>query len=326
MKKIIICRHGARRSDGQLSKAGRAQARCLAGDLKRAGGESVCCIVTSSLQRAIQTGGIIAQHSFQGIDMFSDSDLDEERFNQNESSWSLCVRIQRVIGRLIQFPGDVIIITHSGWIYACFRLMGLIAPNIPFSPVGLASMHLLKLPVAVGGLLHSDKQGWFCEPRRAYAVSQMYEIPMNVSMVPLKWRERPSKTFGPSRVVLETSNWLIKTDVWNMEKHKSECEFAEGFEPLMAISIHGGQPLACMRDLRLEHLGSLLEIDSLYPDQIWTKFILYPPWVYCLHIHIYRNDLKLTSLPCRNVHLLKDVISLVQDGVVQDGCMLVYRF
>jgi broad specificity phosphatase PhoE len=326
-KRIIVCRHGARRSDGSLSKLGRGQARGLAEALRRsAGGENIRCIVTSALNRAVQTGEIVRQQCFQGIQIFSDCDLDEERFHQSESTWTLCVRIQRVLGRLVQIQGDVVVITHSGWIFACFRLMGLISPQTPFAPVRLASMHTLNFPVAVGGLSSSGRHGWLCEPSSAYAASRLREIPYNVSLVPSKWKERPSKTFGASRVVRETPNWVVKTDVWNMEKHKAECVFEEGYEPLMAISIHGGQPLACLRDLRMEHLDSLLEINALYPDEEFTKFILYPPWVYRLHIHIYRKSLPLLSLPCRNVHLLDDVISLVRNGVSQNGCMLVYNF
>ena len=119
-----------------------------------------------------------------------------------------------------------------------------------------------------------------------------------------------------------------------MEKHKSTSMAADGLEALMAISMHnqsvGGKPLACLRDLRHEHLESLLEIDSLYPDTEWIKFILYPPWVYQLHIHIHKKNPDTVdetwALPCRNLYLLKDVISMVRDNVIRDGCLLVYYF
>lgn len=326
VKRIIVCRPGARRSDGHLSRMGQKQSRLLGEALKGSVGQSIACIVTSTLQRAVQTGETVMHYSFPGISMHSDSDLDEQRFGQHESDWALCVRIQRALGRLIQIQGDVVVVTHSGWIYACFRLMGLLAPGTPFSPVALASMHPLMVPVFDGGQVGPALKGWVCETSLSYACALMYEIPRNVSLVSYKWRERPSKTFGASKVVLETSNWIVKTDVWNMDKHRADYLFKGDIEPLMAISIHNGQPLACMRDIRPEHLESLFEIDSLYPDEEWIKFILYPPWVYRLHIHIIRKDIASVSLPCRNVHMLKDVISLVQEGVTIDGCMLVYRF
>lgn len=329
-ERIIICRHAARRSDGQLSHTGEKQSRGLGEALARGlGGDVVTQIVTSTLPRAMQTGEIVRLHSFPGVSIQSDSDLDEQRFHQGESNWTLCLRIQRAIGRLLQHQGVIVVITHSGWIFSCFQFMGTIPVKAQFSPVPLASMHQLVIPVRDSSAVESP--GWLCEPPEAYAAALAFEIPRKVSMVPAMWRERPSRTFGVSRVVRETSDWIIKTDVWNMEKHKAECAYEEGSEPLMAISTHnhlskGERPLACMRDLRHEHLGSLLEIDSLYPDDGWVKFIMYPPWVYRLHIHIHRAGPGMGQLPCRNVHLLKDVISMVQAGVTRDGCMLVYRF
>jgi hypothetical protein len=330
-KRIIICRHGARRRDGLLSRKGEQQSRVLGQSLEAFKG-SISCIFTSQLTRAVETGRIVQDTSLPGASFFSDADLDEQRFGEGESDWALCIRIQEGLRRILQAPGDVVVvITHSGWIFSCFRLMGVINAGASFSPVRLASSHHVVLPcmpddVAVDHAL----KGWFYEQRKTYDAALEGCIPVEVSKVQKRWREKPSHTFGDSIVVMETDSWVVKTDVWNMEKHKNICTYVRGTEPLLAISTHnmgvGGQPLACLRDLKQEHLASLIDIDSRFPDQFWIKFILYPPWVYRLHIHIHRRGPCMGSLPCRNVHLLGDVISMVRDGSIQGGSLLVYHF
>ena len=330
VRRIIVCRHGKRRSDGQLSSEGERQSRVLGENLRRWVLDSklpVARIVTSTLARAMQTGEIVKQHSFPDTLIDVDSNFDEQYFGQNESYGALYVRIQRGLRRLIQREGVVVVVTHSGWIFSCFRLLGLLPPRSRFRPVGLASMHQLVIPV-IGD--HPKASGWFCEPSAAYAAALKDDIPMKVSMVPSKWSDRPTRTFGASVVVAKTADWIVMTDVWKMEKYRYNHVSNDGVEVLMAISMHnrseGGEPLACLRDLRQEHLGSLLEIDSLYPDEEWVKYILYPPWVYQLHIHIQRKGSGIGALPCRNMYYLSDVISLVRDNVTRDGCLLVYYF
>jgi hypothetical protein len=269
----------------------------------------------------MQTGAIIQRR--RGCQICSDPDLDEERFSQRESHWSLCLRIQRVLTQIIQHRKDVVIVTHSGWIYACFRLMGVIPHDTPFTPVRLASMHELIIPRVHS---HNNSSGaWFCETSSDYAVARMHLIPQRIAEVPRLWRDRPSQSFGESKVVSRRQDWLVRVDVWHMEKVRHMHSFEKGFEPLMAISTHTPAPLACLRDLQQEHLGSLLDIDDCYPDETWIKFILYPPWAWRLHIHIHRKESH-ASLPCRNVHLLKDVIAMLQQGGIQEKCMLVYKF
>jgi hypothetical protein len=329
-KRIIICRHGARRRDGQLSSRGGQQSRELGLSLEAFKG-SISCIFTSQLTRAVETGRIV-QETLPGSTFFSNADLDEQRFGEGESDWALCIRIQQGLMRILQAPGNVVVvITHSWWIFSCFRLMGVINADASFAPVGLASSHHLVLPCMPDDIsVDHALKGWFCEQRKTYDAALQAYIPAKVSNVQNMWREKPSRTFGDSIVVMETDCWVVKTDVWNMEKHKNICTYVKGTEPLMAISTHNmavsGQPLACLRDLKQEHLASLVDIDSKFPDQLWFKFILYPPFVYRLHIHIHRRGPCMGPLPCRNVHLLGDVISMVRDGIIQHGSLLVYRF
>ena len=149
------------------------------------------------------------------------------------------------------------------------------------------------------------------------------EMPARVLDVSRLWMDRPSRTLGPSRVVGKSGDWLIRTDVWKMERLGMQCDSAD---VLMAISTHRPRALTCLRDLQRNHLDSLVELDTLYPDREWIKFILYPPWVWQLHIHICRRGCD-NRLPCRNVHLLGDVISMLGgNGDIQGGCLLVYRF
>ena len=332
-KRIIICRHGARQSDGQLSNEGRRQSRKLGESLENSK-HSIVCIMTSHLKRAVQTGEIVQTHSLPGVPLLSDSCFDEQRFAIGESDWALCLRIQQGLRRLLTISGDVaVVITHSRWIFGCFRLMGLISAGTHFTPVKLASSHHLVLPLlSQDHNVHAGRlpKGWFVEKRLSYDAALKADIPAKVSMVQTMWTERPSHTFGNSVVVYESDNWVVQTDVWNMEKHKNVCDYKVGAWPQMAISKHnmsaGGKPLPCMRDLKKEHLPSLLEIDSRFPDESWLKFILYPPWVYRLHIHIHRRGPCMGPLPCRNVYLLGDVISMVQDGSIQGGDLLVYSF
>lgn len=319
-KRVILCSHGKQQRDGYLSNFGMKQSSVLGDQLVR-GKFDITCIFTSSLPRAIQTGEIVRHSGFQSVEFFSDPDLDEERFSQRESHWELCLRIQRLLTRALQYRGDVVLVTHPGWIFACFRLLGVVPAAARFKPVGLASFRELVIP----SQQTNSGSGWFFESSVDYAKALKGEIPRHVSNVVRKWRDLPSRTFGESRVVLRTPDWIVRTDVWNMEKLKTVYSFGDGRVPLMAISMHHPAPLVCMRDLRHEHLESLMAIDALYPDSEWVKFILYPPWVWQLHIHIHAVGHE-RVLPCRNVHLLKDVISMVCSGGMPSCRMLVYGF
>jgi len=319
-RRVVLCRHGMRNASGGLNATGRRQSHLLGEQLKSANYD-VSCIVTSTLPRAIETGDIVRRDALPRVAIYSDSDLDEQRFSQHESYWELCLRVQRVLTRALQAADSVVLVTHSGWIFACFRLMGALHPDAAFAPVGLATAH--ELIIQCHGA--SGVSRWFCESPDDYALALEGEIPRRISMVPRMWRDLPSKTFGESRIILETKAWVVRTDVWNMDKLKHLHSFEAGAEPLIAISAHTPFPLACMRDLRREHLGSLIEIDTLFPDEKWVKFLLYPPWAWQLHIHIHTKGHE-NWLPCRNVHSLKDVISMVQGGTALGGNMLVYGF
>ena len=319
-KRVILCSHGKLRENGELCSVGERQCQSL-GVLLRSSNSNVVCILTSTLPGAIQTGEIVRHSGFQDVTFCSDPDLDEERFSQRESHWKLCLRIQRLLARALQFRGDVVLVTRPGWISACFRLLGVVSANAPFTPVDLASSHELVIPCHRGGY----GPQWFSESPLDYAFKLKDEIPRNIAIVSRHWRDLPSRRFGESRVVLQTPDWIVRTDVWNMEKLKGVHLFENGCEPLMAISKHQPKPLACMRDLRHEHLESLITIDTHYPDSRWVKFILYPPWAWQLHIHIHAIGHE-RVLPCRNVHLLKYVISMVQNDSMQHCRMLIFGF
>ena len=321
VRRVIVCRHGMQRSDGTLSHEGEAQSLRLGEELQRAE-QRVACIVTSTLPRASRTGWVVQRHSFPDAPVYADADLDEQRFDQHETSWSMFIRIQRVLGRALQFDGDVVLVTHSGWIHACLRALGRIPLHARFAgPVGLATAHPIDFPLDS----RAGAGGWGCETPSAFATALVSEIPLRVADVPRLWSGAPSRVFGPSRLVWADPDWTVQTDVWKMEKLSLNGmhSFSAGPEMLMAISVHGGQPLSCLRALRPEHLDSLTRLDQRYPDASWVKFVLYPPWVWRLHVHICPRGVP---MPFRNVHLLGDVISMVRSGVNRQGCLLVYRF
>jgi uncharacterized protein (DUF2249 family) len=77
---------------------------------------------------------------------------------------------------------------------------------------------------------------------------------------------------------------------------------------LMAISnikMRDGTVLRCLRDLSPEHLPALKRLNAMYDDSQWVKYIMYPPYVWRLHVHIQSID---TPLPYKNAYLLNDVI------------------
>jgi hypothetical protein len=139
-----------------------------------------------------------------------------------------------------------------------------------------------------------------------------------VGMVDKMWNDAPVPGMGGAEVFKDSNEWLVERDIWAMKKWNVKSDI------IMAISkirMEGGCFLRCLRDLLPEHVSALKELDKEYDDGVWVKYIMYPPFVWRLHIHIQGRD---APLPFRNVYLLGDVIRSLEMSK-GSGDFLVWR-
>jgi len=341
--RFLLCRHAERDGDSGITARGVEQANALGRKLsRRLGGTTGCaCIVTSKAARTIATGEVVRDGFFPGVRLCQDADLDEVEFKSRPShvrgrlqvaevDGELFARIQRVVrtwmavhyassggAEVSTYATTIVFVTHSGWIHACMRLFNLIPVYSSFFCVPLASLHPLEFPSVnecTGGRWGVETASDF-ERRKS-------EVDLQVSRVAKEWRDLPSQTWGKSRVIWRDADWLVREDVWKMERWR-QCT---AYMPLLAIAESDG--LRCLRDLRASNVGALQKIDRAYPDDDWVKYLLYPPYVWRLHVHIQRRSCPMSY---KNVYLLRDVIAMASgnpDGApLSDGpALLVYKY
>lgn len=358
---FIVCRHAERDRDVGITQRGMKQARRLGRNLLNLLEEQdeCACIVTSKTARAVATGEVLTDEFFPHVKLCQDADLDEVVFKPRllhshmrnevaEADSVLFLRIQRSIRRWLEVafavdgsgvkdaitpgamntnPGvqaqlqarclKIIFITHSGWIHACMRLFCLIPPHSTFFCVHLASMHALTFPC----IKECARGGWGVETAQDFS-NKKDEVDLGVSHVAKMWRDLPTRTWGKSRVLWRDADWLVREDVWKMERWRQHTSYM----PLLAIA--ASDALRCLRDLNASHVDALKKIDRAYPDSEWVKFLLYPPYVWRLHVHIQRVSCPMSY---KNVYLLRDVITMasrfpVAAAIDTGPALLVYKY
>lgn len=327
---LILCRHAHRDNSGHLDSKGVEQSHHLGRRLKDLMDRrklTSACILTSSLDRAKETGNVVETHLH--TPCLVDSHLDE--YYPEDSHGFL--RILMAIWNALEVSSShqcVVLITHSCVLHRCARLFGKIPFKSEFRPMPLASLHLYEFPfecskpttfLQAGGLSHlsARKSGmWYCETGEMFNQKQNWVSQM-VGMVDRMWSNAAVPSVGPVKVLLDSDDWLVETDVWAMEKWNVKSRI------IMAIAktkMANGVILRCLRDLLPEHIRSLKELDKMFPDSKWVKYITYPPFVWRLHVHIQGRE---APLPFKNTYLLKDVIlSLEMSKGSQD--FLVWRY
>ena len=158
---------------------------------------------------------------------------------------------------------------------------------------------------------------WRYESRGMYEKAEP-RVNREASIVGFIWDNQSSQYHGKSKIISTSENWIVRTDVWKMDKHKNNDSVI-----LMAITRKMNEEddfyLKSLRDLSVDHIPALLEIDEQYPDSKWIKYIQYPPFVWRLHVHIEeRQKNGVSHFPFRNSYLLADVIKMVQTRECED--------
>ena len=334
---LVICRHAHRDESDHLDALGVGQSHRLGAQLKRMldRRDIACsCILTSSLDRAKETGNVIKTHLH--TPCLVDAHLDE--YYPDDSQGFLRI-LMAVWNALEMSPSNhsVVLVTHSCVLHRCARLFGKIPFSSKFRAAPLASMHLFEfpfgiesfetrarhsqsaIPVSSGDKAVGDyKPGvWYCETESMFRQKEEW-ISRMVGMVDKMWDDAPVPEVGRVEVFLDSEDWVVESDVWAMKKWNVKSQIMMAISKIKMVD---GVVLRCLRDLLPEHLRSLHVLDQMYPDSKWVKYILYPPFVWRLHVHIQGRD---APLPFKNVYLLRDVIhSLEMSKGSQD--VLVWR-
>lgn len=305
---FFMCRHAHRDASGHLDQGGLNQSHVLGERLdllSKKHGMRFTCIITSTMDRAKETGKILEDHLH--VPCLADSHLDEYYANDNISFLKILMAMWNAL-QLNPVDGSIILVTHSGVIHNAARLFGKIPFRSEFHSVPLASFHTFKFSL---GLECNSKPGfkrpgmWYCETEAIFRQNER-KVSHMVTLVDRMWTDAPVPQVGPSDVYLNTDDWLIKRDIWAMKKWNVQSDI------IMAISkikMKDGVILRCLRDLLPEHVRALKELDRMYSSKKWVKYIVYPPFVWRLHVHIQGSD---APLPYKNVYLLGDVISSLQ--------------
>lgn len=316
-KLVFMCRHAHRDSSNRLDGKGVHQSHMLGDKLKKImydRGVACSCVITSGLERARETGAIVGSHLH--VHCLEDSHFDE---NYTMDSTGL-LRLLMALWNALQTSKtneSVVVITHSCVLYKCAKLFR----KLPLrQELGSVSLYEFGFDLGLGDIQSFTERsldawerkddminGWCCETKLDFEGKQDWVRKM-VGSVKDMWKDSPIPRVGPSRVFFNSDEWLVRLDIWAMDKWNVHSDI------LMAISnieMKDGTVLRCLRDLSPEHLPALRRLDAMYSDSKWVKYIMYPPFVWRLHVHIQCVD---SPLPYKNAYLLKDVIGNLDLG------------
>ena len=315
MRCVVLCRYAS-----VIGESGEIGIRNLAEKLVNLKVD-YSCIITGGDERARGTAEVIRSR-LGTTPIETENELDLIPRDDSNALY----KTKRAISRLLTYTRDskpVIFVTDSPFIKLCSILFFGIKTHGAVPLAFTLSLGFPEVSYFGGPSLITQ---WRYETQDAYDKSRAY-VDEEVGWVASKWRDRPSKLHGESKIVYESENWTVRTDVWKMDRQFK----GSNFEILMAITRlklneneNYGEAgfLRSIRDLKTsEHVAALEEIDRKYPDKQYVKYFQYPPFVWKLHIHI--EPREHSRLPPRNAYLLKDVIKLVQSD---HGCrdLLVY--
>lgn len=302
---IVMCRHAGEESDHfdagstHMLSHNHSLGRKLI-DLMDQRNLKYTCIITSSLDRAKETGAILKSHLH--IPCLVDSHLDE--YYPNDSNGFL--RILMAIWNAFEMSSSnetMVLVTHSSVLHRCARLFAKIPFKGKFHCTPCASMSIYEFPFAITSEIGvANHSMWYCETGCMFRQKCEWVSGM-VGIVDRMWDNAPVPNVGPVEVFLDSDDWLVETDVWAMNKWRVKSTIIMAITKIKMDGV--STLLRCLRDLMPEHVDALKTLDEMYPDSKWVKYIVYPPFVWRLHVHIQGMD---APLPYKNVYLLKDVI------------------
>ena len=309
---LLICRHAHYILDGEedagLGKRGQQESETLAEALLAGGGWD--CVITSTMRRAVETGAIVARHK-PGTPVLSDEAFDEHSVFPDPM---LAVRIQAGLRRALARGRRVVVITHSGVIDSMGRIFGKKPYRCEFRPVPNASWR----PLTFRDDYDPDPH-WICESSGMFAKEARLVRGM-ARKVSRLWTGEPNEDGELSAESYSDADWSVITDVWSKSWPKERT-------PLLAITLRtmsDGTKLRCLRDLTREDIPALERLDERYSDGEWVKYLLYPPFVYQLHVHIQRRE---CPMQFRGVYVLKDVIAELRElGSFRERDLLCWKY
>jgi hypothetical protein len=214
-------------------------------------------------------------------------------------------RIRRSLENALQGrAGAAILVTHSGIIHSIKKVFGIIPQDARFTPVEQGSY--LKLVIPLTSCFEPRSSGikdWRCETPEKY-LDRISSVQSEEKAVKEKWRQA-------THTVHSSRDWDIIQDTWKEEKHLSKT--AEEIQAYLAIAKFD---CASLRDLNRGHLEKLQEIERLYPESAYLKYVQYPPFVWKLHIHIIKTEAMRHPLDdllhYRNTVLFSDVLKTLE--------------
>ena len=325
---LILCRHAAHDDKDHLTNKGVRQSKRLGRriqtKLELYLRLKCSCLITSGATRAIETGNVVSGY-FPCVPLVTDNRWGGGRFFPDPL---LMLQVQCAVRNAWVHGECVIVVTHSEVIDAVERLFQIKPYHASFRAACLGSDMLLVFPKSEE--VSRDNPGWggWVEENQTDFVRKSLWVERMAGEVGRMWKDRVSTKWGESRIVDATADWVIREDVWAMDKWGMG---AKDRKPLIAMIKACMErkgpittPLRCLRDLTRKHLGALKELDEMYEDTEWLKFISFPPYVWHLHVHIQQWEYP---IPLKNVYLLKDVIDeLEEHGSFADRPLLVWMY
>jgi broad specificity phosphatase PhoE len=305
-KEIYFCRQAEKsraQGDDCLTDQGVAQSQDLAETLLTSVGRTkkVACVVSSPSGRALQTARPIC-NAFGKTVIVDDSLRESVHFDA-----LVAQRIKSAIERALQHEGDAyLLVTHSGVIFYVQKLAGAVPWGARFKPVDQGDFVKLRIPLSCSFEKNSNQHmQWRCETPREYRGCLDY-VGAEVDYLDRRWNQHPP----PLR---KTSDWEIIEDEW--KERKMEARHGEGTRALLAMARFEA---ASLRDVNFTHLDAFEELERLYPESQYLKYVQYPPFAWKLHVHIMLiragEELPEYLIPYHNVVFTRDILECLKSG------------
>lgn len=309
---FLLVRHSAKDRAGGLPSKAMRDAELLKRDMESSILLRGAClgVVSSTNTAALDTARLLTGDGCV-IPLIEEKGMDEQSIGGHGSGSDLMLQIERVLRKYVALSapghakGFTVLVAGPRWVVRCARLFG--QQTHGRSKGG-------RLDPVQGGcwLLSFPCPGWRCETIDDYKIMMQTKEGKLMDDVFVKWKNRPSRVWGEGEVMWRDRDWVVRKDVWKMDhwgRHGDTHGDSGDLMPLVACATHLG--LKCIRDLQHDHLDALVNLDRRFPDADgWIKYLLYPPYVWRLHVHIQKKG---TPMPCFNVFRLEEVLDMLSN-------------